>query len=119
MIRTGLDKQMTNPGRANRFRASRLIPAVEYLQAQRARAMMMAKLAEATAQVDVYLVPANSGGWGRRTRRAWSRRRRERGCGCGTAFQDGEYRRLSRDQRSAWVSGFGLADSADVLWAAV
>jgi Asp-tRNA(Asn)/Glu-tRNA(Gln) amidotransferase A subunit family amidase len=64
MIRTGLDKQMTNPGRANSFRASRLIPAVEYLQAQRARAMMMAKLAEATAEVDVYLVPANSGGGG-------------------------------------------------------
>jgi Asp-tRNA(Asn)/Glu-tRNA(Gln) amidotransferase A subunit family amidase len=64
MIRTGLDKQMTNPGRANSFRSSRLIPAVEYLQAQRARAMMMAKLAEATAEVDVYLVPANAGGGG-------------------------------------------------------
>ncbi|HEY1755669.1 MAG TPA: amidase [Bryobacteraceae bacterium] len=64
MIRTGLDKQMTSPNRANSFRTSRLIPAVEYLQAQRARAMMMAKLAEATAEVDVYLVPANSGGGG-------------------------------------------------------
>ena len=66
MIRTGLDKQMTNPGRASSFRTSRLIPAVEYLQAQRARAMMMAKLAEATAEVDVYLVPANGGGGGGR-----------------------------------------------------
>lgn len=64
MIRTGLDKQMTNPGRASSFRTSRLIPAVEYLQAQRARAMMMAKLAEATADVDIYLVPANAGGGG-------------------------------------------------------
>jgi Asp-tRNA(Asn)/Glu-tRNA(Gln) amidotransferase A subunit family amidase len=64
LIRTGRDKQMTNPGRANSFRTSRLIPAVEYLQAQRARAMMMAKLAEATVDVDVYLVPANSGGGG-------------------------------------------------------
>ena len=64
MIRTGLDKQMTNPGRANSFRSSRLMPAVEYLQGQRARAMMMAKLAEATADVDVYLVPANAGGGG-------------------------------------------------------
>ncbi len=64
MIRTGLDKQMTNPARASSFRNSRLIPAVEYLQAQRARAMMMAKLAEATADVDVYLVPANAGGGG-------------------------------------------------------
>ena len=64
MIRTGIDKQMTNPARANSFRTSRLIPAVEYLQAQRARAMMMAKLAAATAEVDVYLVPANAGGGG-------------------------------------------------------
>jgi Asp-tRNA(Asn)/Glu-tRNA(Gln) amidotransferase A subunit family amidase len=66
MIRSGRDKRMTNPGRANSFRSSRLTPAVEYLQAQRARAMMMAKLAEATGGVDVYLVPANSGGGGGR-----------------------------------------------------
>lgn len=66
LIRTGRDKQMTSPARANSFRTSRLIPAVEYLQGQRARAMMMAKLAEATAGVDVYLVPANSGGGGGR-----------------------------------------------------
>ncbi len=64
LIRTGRDKEMTNPARANSFRTSRLIPAVEYLQAQRARAMMMAELAKATAEVDVYLVPANSGGGG-------------------------------------------------------
>ena len=62
LIRSGRDKQMTTPARANGFRTSRLIPAVEYLQSQRARAMMMAKLAEATADVDVYLVPANAGG---------------------------------------------------------
>ena len=64
LIRSGRDKQMTNPARANGFRSSRLIPAVEYLQSQRARTMMMMKLAEATADVDVYLVPANSGGGG-------------------------------------------------------
>jgi Asp-tRNA(Asn)/Glu-tRNA(Gln) amidotransferase A subunit family amidase len=64
MIRTGRDKQMTNPGRATGFRSARLIPAVEYLQSQRARTMMMMKLAEATADVDVYLVPANAGGGG-------------------------------------------------------
>jgi Asp-tRNA(Asn)/Glu-tRNA(Gln) amidotransferase A subunit family amidase len=61
-IRSGRDKQMTNPGRGNGFRSARLIPAVEYLQSQRARTMMMMKLAEATAAVDVYLVPANAGG---------------------------------------------------------
>ena len=64
LIRSGQDKQMTNPPRANSFRTSRLLPAVEYLQSQRMRAMMMAKLAEATAEVDVYLVPANAGGGG-------------------------------------------------------
>jgi len=64
LVRSGRDKQMSNPGRASSFRTSRLMPAVEYLQAQRARAMMMAKLAEATAEVDVYLVPANMGGGG-------------------------------------------------------
>jgi Asp-tRNA(Asn)/Glu-tRNA(Gln) amidotransferase A subunit family amidase len=62
LVRSGRDKQMTNPSRANGFRSSRLIPAVDYLQSQRARTMMMMKLADATADVDVYLVPANSGG---------------------------------------------------------
>jgi Asp-tRNA(Asn)/Glu-tRNA(Gln) amidotransferase A subunit family amidase len=64
LIRSGKDKQLTNPGRATGFRSARLIPAVEYLQSQRARTMMMMKLAEATAEVDVYLVPANAGGGG-------------------------------------------------------
>jgi Asp-tRNA(Asn)/Glu-tRNA(Gln) amidotransferase A subunit family amidase len=61
LIRSNGDKKMTNPGRASGFRSSRLIPAVEYLQSQRARTMMMMKLAEATADVDVYLVPVSSG----------------------------------------------------------
>jgi Asp-tRNA(Asn)/Glu-tRNA(Gln) amidotransferase A subunit family amidase len=64
LLRTGRDKQLTNPGRANGWRSSRLIPAVEYLQAQRARYMMMMKLAEATADVDIYLAPANAGAGG-------------------------------------------------------
>jgi len=36
-----------------------LIPAVDYLRSQRVRMMMMEKLAEATANVDVYVVAAN------------------------------------------------------------
>jgi Asp-tRNA(Asn)/Glu-tRNA(Gln) amidotransferase A subunit family amidase len=44
--------------------SGRLIPAVEYLQAQRLRAMMMMKLAEATAHVDVYVVASNNNGMG-------------------------------------------------------
>lgn len=66
LVRSGRDKQLTNPGRANGFRNSRTVPAVEYLQAQRARTMMMMKLAEATADVDVYLAPTNTGGGGGR-----------------------------------------------------
>lgn len=58
-VRTGQYRRMTNPSRAAGMRAARLVPAVEFLQAQRARAMMMAKLAEATEAVDIYLAPAD------------------------------------------------------------
>ncbi len=71
LIRSGRDKQMTSLERGNGFRSSRLIPAVEYLQSQRARTMMMMKLAEATAGVDVYLGP-------REFRRWWRSRPRPR-----------------------------------------
>lgn len=64
LIRSGRDKQLTNPSRGNGWRNARLMPAVEYLQSQRARMMMMMKLAEATADVDVYLAPGNNGGGG-------------------------------------------------------
>jgi Asp-tRNA(Asn)/Glu-tRNA(Gln) amidotransferase A subunit family amidase len=60
MSRTGKMKEARGGPRYS----ARLIPAVEYLQAQRVRMMMMMKLAEATAGVDVYLVAANSGGGG-------------------------------------------------------
>src|SRR6266404_5589124 len=36
LVRSGRDKKLTNPGRANGFRSSRTIRAVEYLQSQRA-----------------------------------------------------------------------------------
>ena len=38
--------------------AAGLVPAADCLQSQRARVLMMRKLAEATASVDVYLAPA-------------------------------------------------------------
>jgi Asp-tRNA(Asn)/Glu-tRNA(Gln) amidotransferase A subunit family amidase len=44
------------------MKRARLVPAVEYLQHQRLRMMMMMALAKATEHVDVYLVPRNSGG---------------------------------------------------------
>ena len=53
--RAGRMKEARNGGRPS----GRLIPAVEYLRSQRVRMMMMEKLAEATANVDVYVVAAN------------------------------------------------------------
>jgi Asp-tRNA(Asn)/Glu-tRNA(Gln) amidotransferase A subunit family amidase len=53
-------KEARGGGRPN----GRLIPAVEYLQSQRIRMMMMTKLAEATAHVDVYIVASNNNGMG-------------------------------------------------------
>jgi Asp-tRNA(Asn)/Glu-tRNA(Gln) amidotransferase A subunit family amidase len=64
-MRSGRDKKLTNLGRANGWKGARVLPAVDYLQAQRIRMMMMMKLAEATAHVDVYLGPGNGGGGGR------------------------------------------------------
>ena len=47
--RAGRMKDARNGGRAS----GRLIPAVDYLRSQRVRTMMMEKLAEATANIDV------------------------------------------------------------------
>jgi Asp-tRNA(Asn)/Glu-tRNA(Gln) amidotransferase A subunit family amidase len=54
-------------GNSNRPTA-RLVPAVEYLQGQRLRMMMMTELAAATKDVDVYLVASSGGGGGGRGR---------------------------------------------------
>ncbi len=63
-IRSGRGPLATNQTRSDGFRASRLVPAVEYLQSQRARTMMMMQLAKATEGVDVFLIPrgGNAGG---------------------------------------------------------
>jgi Asp-tRNA(Asn)/Glu-tRNA(Gln) amidotransferase A subunit family amidase len=58
--RAGRMKEARGGGRNN----GRLVPAVEFLQSQRVRMMMMQKLAEATAHVDVYLVASNQNGRG-------------------------------------------------------
>ena len=56
--RAGKMKEARGGGRPN----GRLVPAVEYLRAQRVRMMMMMKLAEATANFDVYIVASNNTG---------------------------------------------------------
>ena len=42
--------------------SNRLVSAVDYIQAQRVRMMMMQKLEEATRHVDVYIVASNASG---------------------------------------------------------
>jgi Asp-tRNA(Asn)/Glu-tRNA(Gln) amidotransferase A subunit family amidase len=67
-IRSGRDKDLTNKGRSNGMRQSRLVPAVEYLQAQRVRAMIMRQFAAAVSKYDVYIAPyidMRAGGAGR------------------------------------------------------
>ncbi|MCC5021639.1 MAG: amidase [Candidatus Synoicihabitans palmerolidicus] len=61
MLRSGRDPLLTVQSKAARYRAARLIPAVEYQQSQRIRAIIMAKLSEATAKVDVYVAPYGTG----------------------------------------------------------
>ena len=61
LLRSGRDQLLTAKTKADRFRVSRMVPAVEYLQSQRMRSMMMQQLAAATADVDVYLAPSTNG----------------------------------------------------------
>ena len=58
--RSGRMKDARGGGRPN----GRLIPAVEYLQQQRVRMMMMMELAKATSNIDVYIVANNSANTG-------------------------------------------------------
>jgi Asp-tRNA(Asn)/Glu-tRNA(Gln) amidotransferase A subunit family amidase len=58
--RAGKMKEARGGGRPN----GRLVPAVEFLQQQRLRTMMMMELAKATSNVDVYIVASNNTGVG-------------------------------------------------------
>ena len=57
LVRSGRDKDLTNRGRSNGMRQSRLVPAVEYLQTQRVRAMIMRQFAATVSKYDVYIAP--------------------------------------------------------------
>jgi Asp-tRNA(Asn)/Glu-tRNA(Gln) amidotransferase A subunit family amidase len=56
-LRSGRASELTNKQRANGFRQNRFIPAVEYLQAQRARALLMRQFADVVGNYDVYIAP--------------------------------------------------------------
>ncbi|MBI5836694.1 MAG: amidase [Candidatus Eisenbacteria bacterium] len=63
LTRSGRDKLLTAQGKddwPNAFRAARFIPAVEYIQASRARRMAMDAVAAAFGKVDVVVAPTNS-----------------------------------------------------------
>lgn len=64
LTRTDLDDQLTRQNRndwPNYFRTARLIPAVEYVNAQRHRYLLMKKLKEFFATVDVVITPSFAG----------------------------------------------------------
>ena len=61
----GRDDELTRQIRnawPNVFRAAHFIPAVEYLQANRQRLLLMREMAEVFTQVDVYVTPSFGGG---------------------------------------------------------
>ncbi len=60
LTRTGKDDLLVRQGRVawpNSFRQARLIPAVEYIQANRLRFILMQKMAQTMQTVDVYIAP--------------------------------------------------------------
>ena len=63
LTRSGRDKLLTQQGKndwPNTFRSSRFIPAVEYIQANRARTLAIEALAKVFEQVDVIVAPTFS-----------------------------------------------------------
>jgi Asp-tRNA(Asn)/Glu-tRNA(Gln) amidotransferase A subunit family amidase len=63
LTRSGRDKLLNAQDKGdwpNQFRTARFIPAVEYVQANRARTMLMQKMAELFKTVDVIVAPTDS-----------------------------------------------------------
>ncbi len=64
LTRFGQDARLVRQDRGawpNRFRVARLVPAVEYVQANRVRRLLMQAMRQALAGVDVYLAPTYGG----------------------------------------------------------
>jgi len=65
LTRSGEDAQLVRQVRnawPNVFRTARFVPAVEYLQASRARTLLQQEMAQAIRDVDVYITPSFAGG---------------------------------------------------------
>jgi Asp-tRNA(Asn)/Glu-tRNA(Gln) amidotransferase A subunit family amidase len=61
LVRQRMEDKLEHRGRADQLRAYRLVPGVEYLQANRARTLLMQEVARALGDVDVVLAPRTSG----------------------------------------------------------
>ena len=64
LTRSNRDDLLVRQGRGawpNSFRQARLIPAVEYIQANRIRTMLMEEMAEKMKGIDVYIAPTSGG----------------------------------------------------------
>jgi Asp-tRNA(Asn)/Glu-tRNA(Gln) amidotransferase A subunit family amidase len=65
LTRYNIDDELTMQGKndwPNQFRTSRLIPAVEYINAQRHRFLLMQKVNEVVNQYDVIICPTRNSG---------------------------------------------------------
>lgn len=65
LTRTGMDDELVRQIKnawPNVLRTARFVPAVEYIQANRVRHLLMQQMAEAIADVDVYITPSFIGG---------------------------------------------------------
>jgi Asp-tRNA(Asn)/Glu-tRNA(Gln) amidotransferase A subunit family amidase len=60
-VRQGKEDQLVRAGQANTFRNGQFISAVEYLQANRIRYLIIQDMAKIMEQVDVYLAPTSVG----------------------------------------------------------
>ena len=63
--RTNLDDEMTRQGKGdwpNSFRTSRFVPAVEYINANRHRYLLMQQVNEAMKDIDVLICPTRGSG---------------------------------------------------------
>ena len=63
LTRSGAINQLVDKGpnsRANQLRASRFIPAVEYIRAQRVRTLLVLEMNRIFTDIDVFLAPSNS-----------------------------------------------------------
>jgi Asp-tRNA(Asn)/Glu-tRNA(Gln) amidotransferase A subunit family amidase len=64
LTRSGRDDLMKRQDQGawpNSFRQSRMVPAVEYIQANRARTLALEAMADLMSQIDVYVVPSYGG----------------------------------------------------------